>query len=91
MTKLLILGAMLASFHSHHHQKHYWGMSTADCTIQTSTYRNGAWRGTPYIQCVATSSGWRSTPQQINPADNVYAPPDQSQGTQPCDYENVPC
>ena len=90
MLKLIALGAALLGMHGAPHHR-YWHMAVENCTISTAVYRNGALRGTPYIQCVGVQSHWGDTPQMLNPADDVYAPPDLSHGTQPCDYEDVPC
>jgi hypothetical protein len=88
---IITAGVAIAAPRPTHHQHRYWWAAVDNCTISTATGRNGAWRGTPYIVCTGSPSHWGTTPQTLNPADNVYAPPDTSLGTQPCDYTDTPC
>jgi len=77
--------AVVQSAHLTTHHRSYWWIGVENCTLSTSTFRDGAWRAQPSVICTGEAAGWHSTPQQLNPADNAAAP------YGPCGYEGRLC
>lgn len=89
---LLVGSALLKDAHVARAHR-YWWPAMDNCTFVSGTNRQGVWSN-PYTTCTTAPAGYHNKPipnGYMNPSDNVYAPPDTTLGSQPCDYEPIPC